>query len=289
MNLPHAKQQTLKNIVNNLKAIDNISAIVLGGSYATGDATETSDIDIGIYYFNDKPFDIGSIKSVAEKYAIDNAPTVTGFYEWGPWVNGGAWIQTVSGKVDFIYRNIEQVRSTIEKAQNGEWENHYEQQPPFGFSSVMYLAETKSCIPLFDPNAVVSELKKAVHDYPPKLKESIIRLCLWHAEFTIWHADYFHKKNDVYNTIGCLARAVKNIVTVLFAANELYPISDKRAIEILEKTNKKPSGLTEKIENILCADKNSIDKNILLLKSLFDETVQLTGGNYKPFYKLQGN
>jgi hypothetical protein len=63
-------------------------------------------------------------------------------------------------------------------------------------------------------------------------------------------------------------------------------ISDKRAIEILEKTNKKPSGLTEKIENILCADKNSIGKNILLLKSLFDETVQLTGGDYKPFYKL---
>ena len=84
MNLPHGKQQTLNNIVNNLKAIDNVSAIVLGGSYATGDATETSDIEIGIYYFNDKPFDIGSIKSVAEKYAIDNAPTVTGFYEWGP-------------------------------------------------------------------------------------------------------------------------------------------------------------------------------------------------------------
>ena len=286
MNLPPIKQETLNHIVNDLKSIDNVIAIVLGGSYATGNATDTSDIDIGIYYFDDKPFDIETIKSVAEKYAIDNAPTVTGFYEWGPWVNGGAWIQTASGKVDFLYRNIDQVKSTIEKAQHGEWENDYEQQPPFGFSSVMYLAETKSCIPLYDPNAVISELKTAVRDYPPKLKESITRLCLWHAEFTIWHADYFLRKNDVYNTIGCLARAVKNIVTVLFAVNELYPISDKKAIDILEKTNRKPSALTEKIENILCADKNSIGHNILLLKSLFDETVQLTGGGYKPFYKL---
>src|SRR5690349_2533544 len=100
MNLPHAKQETLNNIVNDLKAIDNVSAIVLGGSYATGNATNASDIDIGIYYFNDKPFDIGIIKRVAEKYAIDNAPTVTEFYEWAPWVNGGAWIQTASRKVD---------------------------------------------------------------------------------------------------------------------------------------------------------------------------------------------
>src|SRR5678815_1702481 len=151
MNLPNTKQETLNNVVNDLKAVDNVLAIVLGGSYATGNATDASDTDIGIYYFKDKPFDIGSIKSVAEKYAIDNARTVTGFYEWGPWVNGGAWIQTAGGKVDFIYRNIEQVRATIEKAQNGEWENNYEQQPPFGFSSVMYLAETKSCIPLYDP------------------------------------------------------------------------------------------------------------------------------------------
>jgi hypothetical protein len=286
MNLPPTKRKTLNDIVNNLKSIDNVIAIVLGGSYATGNATDTSDIDIGIYYFNDNPFDIGSIKSVAEKHAIDNNPTVTGFYEWGPWVNGGAWIQTASGKVDFLYRNIEQVRSTIEKAQHGEWENSYEQQPPFGFSSVMYLAETKSCIALHDPGKIISNLKIAVRDYPPKLKESIIRLSLWHAEFTIWHADYFHKKNDVYNIVGCLARTVKNIVTVLFAINEMYPISDKRAIDILEKTNKKPSSLTEKIENILCVNKSSIGNNILLLKSLFDETVQLTGAAYKPFYNL---
>ena len=66
MDLPNAKQKALQNIVNDLKAIDNVSAIVLGGSYATGNATATSDVDIGIYYFTDKPFDIGKIKSVAK-------------------------------------------------------------------------------------------------------------------------------------------------------------------------------------------------------------------------------
>ena len=288
MDLPNGKQEALQNIVNDLKAIDNVSAIVLGGSYATGNATATSDVDIGIYYFNDKLFDIENIRHVAKKHAINN-PTVTGFYEWGPWVNGGAWIETVCGKIDFIYRNMEQVKSTIEKAQDGIWENNYEQQPPFGFSSVMYLAETKSCIVLYDPGNIISELKAAVQDYPPKLKQAIIQLCLWHAEFTIWHADYFAKKTDIYNTVGCLARAVKNIITVLFAVNELYPISDKRAVELLEKTNKKPLALTEKIEAILCADKASINNNVSLLKALFDETVQLTGERYKPFYKLRGN
>jgi hypothetical protein len=38
-------------------------------------------------------------------------PVVTGTYEWGPWVNGGAWIQTSAGKVDFLYKNLDQVRT----------------------------------------------------------------------------------------------------------------------------------------------------------------------------------
>src|SRR4030095_5862114 len=234
--LPIEKEKTLQNIVYDLQRIDNIVAIVLGGSYATNSASENSDLDIGIYYSERNPFKIEEIRSIARKYAI-NDPTVTDFYEWGPWVNGGAWIETASGKVDFLYKNIEQVKSTLEKAERGEWENHFEQQPPFGFSSVFYLGETKCCIPLPDPKGVIANLKEQVETYPPKLKETIIQYSLWSAEFTIWHAELFCMRQDVYNTVGCLARGVKNIVNALFAINELYPIGDKRSIEILEKAN----------------------------------------------------
>src|SRR6187431_1842351 len=136
MKLPEEKQSILDRITKDLKNIDNIKAIVLGGSYATGMATDTSDLDIGVYYFKEEPFDINTIKLIAEKYANVDTPTVTGFYEWGPWVNGGAWIKTTNGKVDILYKNIDQITSTIENAKKGVWENHFEQQPPYGFSSL---------------------------------------------------------------------------------------------------------------------------------------------------------
>ena len=286
MTLPQEKRDILDNITNDLKTVANIRAIVLGGSYATGTATDSSDLDIGIYYFDKEPFDIEDIKSIAQKYSSIGNPTVTGYYEWGPWVNGGAWIRTVNGKVDLLYKNIEQVASTIEKAKNGVWENNFEQQPPYGFSSIFFLEETKSCIPLYDPDRIIQELKSEVPNYPEKLKQAVIQQSLWSAEFTIWHADYFAEKQDVYNTMGCLTRAVNNIVTALFSINELYPISDKRAIELLEKSGLRPTHLKEKIDKILCADKNTINNNIALLKTLWNETIELTLGAYKPFYNL---
>ncbi len=285
--LPKEKEELLNNIVADLKQTNNIIAVVLGGSYATGNASETSDLDIGIYYYDKNPFNIEDIRAIAQKYAISDTHTVTNFYEWGPWVNGGAWIETACGKVDFLYKNIDQVKATIEKAKNGEWQNDFEQQPPYGFSSIIYLAETKSCIPLFDPNKVITQLKMEVETYPAKLKEAVIQQSLWAAEFTIWHADSFYKKQDVYNTMGCLTRGVKNIVTALFAINELYPIGDKRAIEILENANKQPLNFKERIEDILCANKHTLGNNINSLKVLFRETIELTNGSYKPYYKLK--
>ena len=77
--------------------------------------------------------------------------TVTGFYEWGAWVNGGAWIHNPVCKVDFLYRNLDQVKRTIDDAKRGILHHDYAQQPAYGFYSVIYLAETQICLPLYDP------------------------------------------------------------------------------------------------------------------------------------------
>ncbi|MBS1792794.1 MAG: nucleotidyltransferase domain-containing protein [Acidobacteria bacterium] len=286
MKLPVEKEKLLDQIVADLSRVENVAAIVLGGSYATGEATEKSDLDIGIYYFEDRPFAIGSISAVAEKYAVAR-PTVTGFYEWGPWVNGGAWIETARGPVDFIYKNIDQIERTIAAAQNGEWENHFEQQPPYGFSSVFFLAETKHCLPLYDPAGAIARLKSEVRVYPPKLRETIVQQSLWWAEFTILHAEIFVRKSDVYNTVGCLTRAVKYLVTALFAINESYPLGDKRALDALEKCRRRPENLRQRIEEILCVQKETGHRNVAALKDFFEETARLTNGLYKPAFDFK--
>jgi Nucleotidyltransferase domain len=287
MIFPKEKEQTLKNIVTDLRETENVLAVVLGGSYAVGAASENSDLDLGIYYSEEKPFNIDDIKSIAKKYAVNEDATVTGFYEWGPWVNGGAWIETASGKVDFIYRNLQHVSRTIENAKNGEWENNFEQQPPYGFTSIIYLGETSCCLPLYDPHNVIVKLKDEVKTYPPKLKVAVIQLSLWSVEFTIWHAEYFYKKQDIYNLVGCLTRGAKHIVNALFAINELYLLGDKRAMKILESAENVPLNLEQRVEHILCVDKHTIRNNIDKLQELFDETVKLSNGAYKRFYNLK--
>jgi predicted nucleotidyltransferase len=285
MNIPENKQRLLTQITAALQQTDGVAAVVLGGSYAAGMASDQSDLDIGIYYHPEKPFKVDDIKTVVEKYAVSPA-TVTDFYEWGPWVNGGAWMLTEQGKVDFLYRNIHQVQQTIDKAQQGEWENHYEQQPPYGFSSVIYLAEVNICQPLYDPAGLLAAWKKAVSVYPLPLKETIVRQSLWSADFTLWQAAGFAEKRDVYNTVGCLARAVKNVMAALFALNERYPLGDKRVMEQLQGAAKVPARLREKVDAILCAAADTLPQNVARLKALHQEVVQLSDGLYEPLYQL---
>jgi len=111
--------------------------------------------------------------------------------------NGGAWIQTAAGKVDLLYRNIEQVQRVVDECQGGIYHHHFYQQPTFGFVSVIYLAETKSCLTLFDRRLVVSELKRRVDIYPARLQERLIQDSLWMAEFAFVHAHGFAQRGDI--------------------------------------------------------------------------------------------
>jgi predicted nucleotidyltransferase len=286
MNIPEAKQLLLDDIVNQLKQVNGVEAIVLGGSYAIGMATETSDLDIGIFYKEENPFYINDIKLIAEKFSVKEQPTVTDFYQWGPCVNGGAWITTKNGEVDFIYKNIYQIVKVIENAKNGIWENSFEQQPPYGFSSIIFLAEIQCSKILFDPNKTVSTLKQSIEVYPKKLKQSVIQQSLWSAEFTIWQAEKFAKKADVYNTVGCLTRAAHNLVCTLFALNETYPLGDKRALEIIENFSIKPPSFTKEINQALCCSQHNLETTVKDLKNIFTKIISLTNKGYKPYYNL---
>ncbi|MCY4780582.1 nucleotidyltransferase domain-containing protein [Sphingobacterium sp. UT-1RO-CII-1] len=285
--LTDQKKQFITQFVQDLNKIENLTAIALGGSHATGRANENSDIDMGLYYEEESPFDIQEIERIAKKYSTDESPVVVGFYEWGPWVNGGAWLHTAVGKVDLLYRNINQIKRTIADAQLGKWENHFEQQPPYGFTSMIYQAECLACIALSDANHILQELKNSAANYPLALKVNVINTALWSAEFTLAHADGFAKQNDSYNTFGCFTRALKSITEALFAINEIYPISDKLAIELLSKFQIIPNNFKEKVDAILHSDTQNLDKNVDFIKKMFTEVVSLTNGLYRPKFDFK--
>jgi predicted nucleotidyltransferase len=82
-NIPEPKRLLLQQLVGQLSKVAGIEAIVMGGSYASGAHRDTSDLDIGLYYFEAKPFSIAAIQQIADSVSIKGHATVTGFYEWG--------------------------------------------------------------------------------------------------------------------------------------------------------------------------------------------------------------
>jgi predicted nucleotidyltransferase len=281
--LPDEKKTLLLEIVERLKTVEGAKAVVLGGSYASRQQHSGSDMDIGIYYREAEPFDLSLIREIAESISVSGEPTVTGFYEWGEWVNGGAWIQTKAGKVDFLYRNIDQIQRTINEAQHGITHHDFDQQPAYGFYSIIYLAELKICIPLHDPDGLVSELKSQVLEYPQKLKEKTISDCLWAAEFTLLHARGFAQKGEIYNTAGCLTRAASNLTQVLFALNERYFIRDKQVMNELDNIAIIPHHYTQDVESILAnigSNPETLSTSVERMWKIWESVKSLPGINY---------
>lgn len=287
--VPAAKRAVLDTVVDTLKQIPGVEAVVLGGSYARGTQREDSDLDIGIYYSQQTPFALDDVRHLARAISVSGEPVMTGFYEWGPWVNGGAWINTAAGKVDFLYRNLDQVQRTIDDAHHGVIQHDYGQQPAYGFYSVIYLAETAVCIPLYDPAQHIARLKAQVTTYPPRLKARIIADHLWSAEFTLIHARTFAATGDVYNTGGCLTRTAANLTQALFALNEVYFMSDKGVMTTLATFSLLPPGYIEQMEALLAAPGATaaeLSRTVAACDALWANVVALTYGRYQPKFIL---
>lgn len=287
--LPEGKRHLLQQLVTQLQIIPGVAAIVLGGSYAAGTQHAASDLDVGIYYSEAAPFAIAAIKEVAASFSVQGTPTVTDFYGWGVWVNGGAWIHTAQGKVDFLYRNLDQIQRTITEAHQGITHHDYNQQPTHGFYSVIYLAETQICLPLYDPAGVIADLKQQVAAYPPRLKAKIVGDCLWAAEFTLLFARDYATKGEIYNTVGCLTRVTANLTQALFALNERYFLRDKQVMTTIGAFALLPTGYCEQINAILAqpgSTSTELTQTVQQLAQSWRELVALAGDLYQPKFQL---
>lgn len=287
--LPTELGAVAKALVEEVARVPGVEAIALGGSYARGTARADSDVDLGVYYSERRPLSVVAVRALVDRFAPTEIATVTALYEWGPWVNGGAWIQTAAGKVDLLYRNIDQVERVIEAARRGELEWHFGQQPPYGFHAVIYLAETHTCRPVHDPHDVLGPLKRALDSYPRQLREAIVREYLWSTEFTLFHGRHFAARGDVYNAVGCLTRAVSLLTQVLFALNETYFITDKGALEAIDAFACRPAGYSGEVCALLArpgATAVELGATMQRLGALFSRVIALAPGLYQPKYRL---
>lgn len=288
--VPPDKRKLVQAAVNALQSVRGVRAVVLGGSYARGTHRADSDLDLGIYYSETAPFSVDDIRQIARQLSDNGDFVVTDFYEWGPWVNGGAWIPTAACRLDLLYRSIEHVERTITETEQGVTRHDYDQQPTFGFYSVIYLAETSICLPLYDPSRDIARLKSRVVVYPPRLKQSIIAQSLWGAEFTLTIVRKLATKGDVYNTVGCLCRIAAHLTQAIYALNETYFISDKGALDAMANFQICPADYPSRVAHALGQSgmtSEALLQSVELLETAWREVVRLSG-SYQPRYPVSG-
>lgn len=104
----------MRHLAVDLVRIPGVVAVALGGSRATGTATDNSDWDFGLYYR-------GGIDTDAIR-RLGWAGQVFEPGDWGRIVNGGAWLEVDGQKVDLIYRDLDEVSTWTAAAERGQFE-----------------------------------------------------------------------------------------------------------------------------------------------------------------------
>jgi predicted nucleotidyltransferase len=286
--LSAAQRALVDSLSERLSRIPGVSAVVLGGSFARGRATPESDLDLGVFYRDRAPIDLAELRALAREVDDRGDPVVTEPYQWGPWVNGGAWLTVKGQRVDFLYRSVEHVERTIAEAEAGKFELHYGQQPPFGFFSPTYLGEVAICVPLWDPAGVVAQLKERVRAYPAALRRAVIQTYVWGSEFALESfASKLAARGDVLGTVGCLARVSHQLSLALFALNERWWLSDKTALEEIGELARAPGDFRGRVEAVLShagATPAELAARVTALATIVEETVRLCGPLYRRPY-----
>lgn len=269
----------ISGIVESLKPVHGIQAIVLGGSRARGTEHLGSDIDIGIYYNSSRELDIAQLRRIAaalDDDHRDNLVTETG--GWGPWINGGGWLTVNQIPVDFLFRDLNKVKQVIEDCTAGVITMDYQPGHPHGFASSIYLAEIALCQVLWDPSGTLHALKDRASPFPPAFRESTVRKFLWEASFAVENGHKGIYKQDLAYIAGCLFRSAACLNQVLFALNEAFLMNEKGATAIAGSLSSVPGNYAQRINGmftLISEDQESLQQACHRMHELIRETEEL--------------
>jgi hypothetical protein len=231
-----------------LVAVAGVVGVTLGGSRARGDATATSDVDVGIYYDNEP--DLETLARIASTWCGRDIE-VAAPGRWGPWVDGGAWLVVADTPVDWVFREVRRVQTQCERAQRGLFTVHSQVGHPFGFVDIGYAGEIGCARVLADPTGVLGSLHQAMRVVPPALADTLATRLLWEAEFCVLIAGKATARRDVGYIAMCLSRALMAGAYVLHARHGTWVTNEKGLIGAVARLPGAPDGFADRAAHIL--------------------------------------
>lgn len=240
-------EQQLAGVAQRLTGVPGVVGVTLGGSRARRTHEPTSDVDLGLYYR--PPLDVGVLRQLAQEFAGPLAD-VSSPGDWGPWVDGGGWLNIADTPVDWIYRNIDRVRASCTDALAGRFELHFQVGHPFGVPNVAYAAELAVGIILSDPSAQLSDLRETIGNYPPLLRNAMVER-LWEATFLLGGARKSLLRQDTAYVAGCLFRVLLLCASALHGHAGRWLTNEKGAVRSAGRLPNAPTNFEARANSIV--------------------------------------
>lgn len=230
-----------------LLAVGGVVGVLLGGSRARGTHHPDSDVDLGVYYR--PPLDVDGLAALARNLAGPDA-TVTRPGDWGPWVDGGAWLSIDGVAVDWVYRDVDRVQTAWRNAQEGRFTWQAQVGHPLGVLDVWYAAEIALGRVLVDPTGELTRLHDAAAHYPEPLSAALL-VRLPEAAFTVAIARKTIHRGDVTYVAGCLFRAIGVCAHALHAHARRWVVNEKGLVAAAGVLPGAPPGFAARAHGLL--------------------------------------
>jgi predicted nucleotidyltransferase len=242
------QDRVVERVVARLRTIDGVTGLVLGGSRARGMAEARADVDIGVYYRARQRPDAAVMRAAARDLDDRGEPDGFGEYgEWGPWINGGAWLVVGGFKTDLLFREVDRVEQVLADCEVGRVTCAYQPGHPHCFVNHIYAGELHHNVILFDPDGVLAELRGRTDPYPEPLADELTRSFGWESQFSLQTARTAAWRGDVTYVCGCLFRAVACMAQALFAANRTYLLNEKGAVAAVDRLPRRPDSFSARV------------------------------------------
>ncbi|HVX47198.1 MAG TPA: nucleotidyltransferase domain-containing protein [Mycobacteriales bacterium] len=253
--------QTVTEMATALAKIPGVVGVQLGGSRARGDHRPDSDWDLGLYYR--QPLDLPAVRELAREFTGEEV-AVAGPGEWGPWVNGGAWLVRDGVHIDWILRDIDRVQRVVRDLRAGTFEVGIQPGHPLGFFSSCYAGEVALGKILADPDGELADLAGQLADYPEPLRAAFAG-ATWESHFCLDIAQKATSRNDVLYVSLCLSRAIGILVQALYAHHGRWCLNEKNALPVTAGFPDTPPGFADSAAAILAAPGRSPEELVASL------------------------
>ena len=233
----------MREIAERLSKIPGVVAVTLGGSQATGTATDDSDWDFGLYYKGSlRPDDIEAMGWPGEVFAPG---------EWGRIVNGGAWLDIDGVKVDLIYRDLDEVLYWTAEAAAGRFEIQREVGYVAGIATYVLAGE------LALGEVLAGDLPRPA--FPDLLRESAPTM--WHrlAAGALHFAEVHQRRGDLVASLANVGQATLCAAQARLAANGVWVLNEKRLIARAGLEDMQGNFEAGEVEEILIATRETLD------------------------------